>query len=91
MTTKQLIIQKLEEDGGWVWAGKLAREIHEITLQKESVIERRCRELVELNFIEKELAQVGGEGPRCVRYKIIRQVPIKSFIPSKEPLQTQLI
>ena len=74
--TKIDIIKYLEENYGdvWTYGGKLAREVRELTGTKESVVERRCRELVNENVLEKKLVQIDGVGPRVVMYRIIEQV-----------------
>ena len=74
-STKILIIKELEANGNWIFSGKLARIIHEITGTKESVVERRARELVRAGVIERELVQIEGTGPRVVRYRIIKILP----------------
>lgn len=71
MTIPEQIIRYIEEQGGWVWGGTLCRAIHDLSGHKESVIERRARELVEYGFLDKELVQVDGKGPKCVRYRIV--------------------
>ena len=70
--TKTEIIKHLEENYGksWIYGGKLAREIRELTGTKESVVERRCRELVNDGILEKQLVQIDGVGAKVVQYRI---------------------
>src|SRR3990167_9852265 len=70
--TKIDIIKHLEDNYGkdWVFGGRLAREVHELTGTKESVVERRCRELENAGILEKQLVQVEGQGARVVQYRI---------------------
>ena len=83
-STKALVIKKLEESGDWIFSGKLARIIHELTGTKESVVERRARELVRAGVIERELVQVEGTGPRVVRLRIPKvEIPIIGIVDSK--------
>lgn len=76
-TIKQIIIKYLEENYGdkWCFGGALARAIHDITGTKESVVERRARELVQSGVLEKQLVQVDGEGPRVVMYSLHKEIP----------------
>ena len=71
--TKTEIIKHLEANYGknWCYGGKLAREIRELTGTKESVVERRCRELVNAGILEKQLVQIDGVGARVVQYKMV--------------------
>ena len=71
--TKLQIIKHLEENYGksWIYGGKLAREVRELTGTKESVVERRCRELVNENVLEKQLIQIDGVGPKVVMYRVV--------------------
>src|SRR3990167_925757 len=71
-TTKQEIIIYLEQFHGksFCYGGKLARDVHGITGTKESVVERRCRELVFAGILEKQLVQIDGVGARVVRYRL---------------------
>ena len=72
-TIKDTILENLSYEH-YVWGGKVARTVHEITGAKESVVERRCRELVEEGKIEVEYEQVEGKGPHCVMYRRKRKV-----------------
>lgn len=71
--TKSDIIKHLEANYGknWIYGGKLAREIRELTGTKESVVERRCRELVNEGILEKQLVQIDGVGARVVQYRVV--------------------
>src|SRR3990167_7362385 len=71
-TTKKEIIIYLEQFHGksFCYGGKLARDVHGITGTKESVVERRCRELVFAGILEKQLVQIDGQGPRVVQYRV---------------------
>ena len=84
------IIKYLEENYGnkWCWAGVLARAIHDLTGTKESVVERKARYLVREGILEKELAQVEGKGPMCVKYKILPPVALTEEVMFN---QTELI
>jgi len=57
--TKIEIIKYLKAEYGdkFCFGGKLARAIHELTGTKESVVEKRARELVESGLLEKQLVQ----------------------------------
>lgn len=68
-------------DDTYIWAGPLARAIHEATGAKESIIERRCRELEEDGFIEKVKEQVDGKGPWCVKYRAKIEPAYSSYKP----------
>lgn len=58
------------EHKDFLFAGTIARRIHEITGAKESVIERRLRELHEDEKLERQYVQVDGKGPHVVQYKM---------------------
>ena len=86
--TKIDIIKHLEDNYGkdWIFGGRLAREIHELTGTKESVVERRCRELENAGILEKQLVQIEGQGARVVQYRIIERIPTMAevgYIPKK--------
>ena len=72
MSTKQLIIKYLEAEYGnkFCWGGVLARAIHDQTGTKESVVERRARELVKSGVLEAIYEQPEGKGAKCVRWRI---------------------
>ncbi len=76
-TIKHDIIKYLEGHGHFVYGGSIARNIHELRGCKESVVERRCRELAEEGVLEKAYEQVDGKGPRVVMYRLA---------PEKEPI-----
>ena len=69
-TIKSDIVHYLEEQGGWVFGGVLGRTLRELTGHKESIIERRARELVNEGKILNAYEQIEGRGPRCVKYRI---------------------
>jgi len=69
-TIKYEIIKYLDTQKYFVFGGAVGRAIHDLTGAKESIVERRCRELVKEGRLERELRQVGGFGPKCVCYKI---------------------
>ena len=73
--TKTEIIKHLEANYGksWIYGGKLAREVRELTGTKESVVERRCRELVNEGILEKQLVQIDGVGARVVQYLVVKE------------------
>ena len=73
--TKSDIIKHLEANYGksWIYGGKLAREVRELTGTKESVVERRCRELVNEGILEKQLVQIDGVGARVVQYRVVKE------------------
>ena len=78
-TIKAEIIHYLE-DKDWIFGGVLGRSIHEITGSKESIIERRARELAEDGKILKDYEQIEGRGPRCVKYRIaLKPAQINEF------------
>ena len=83
-STKALIIKELEANGDWIFSGKLARIIHEITGTKESVVERKARELRKAGVLEVVYEQVEDQGPKCAKYRIAQvEVPIKGIVDSK--------
>lgn len=63
-------IIKFLETRGWYYGGTLARAIHDLTMAKEGIIERRCRELSEEGILERSYEQVGGKGPRVVLFRL---------------------
>lgn len=72
MSIKELIIKHLEDNYGnsFCWGGVLARAIHDQTGTKESVVERRARELVKSGILEAVYDQIDGKGAKCVRWRI---------------------
>ena len=68
-TIPQQIIQYLEENGE-SWSGAMCRAVHDQSGHKEGVIERRAREMSVASKIISVKAQVNGEGPWCVKYRI---------------------
>lgn len=72
---KSLIIQFLEANYGnkFCWGGVLARAIHDQTGTKESVVERRARELVKSGVLEAVYDQVEGKGAKCVRWRVVSE------------------
>ena len=52
------------------WGGVLARAIHDQTGTKESVVERRARELVKSGVLEAVYDQIDGKGARCVKWRV---------------------
>lgn len=71
---KQQIIHYLEENYGdrWEFSGKLARELHNLLLTKESVIERRMRELNVSGVLDKQLVSVEGVRNKVVKYRMAK-------------------
>lgn len=69
MTTKDHILQFLITNGP-EWGGVVCRAVHDITGTKESVVERRCRELVNESKIQVCYKQVNDKGPFVSRYRI---------------------
>ena len=69
---KTIIIKFLEAEYGnkFCWGGVLARAIHDQTGTKESVVERRARELVKSGVLESVYDQVEGKGAKCVMWRI---------------------
>lgn len=67
-TAKEMILEYLSYDQ-YTWGGKMARELCQRTGHKESVIERRARELVNAGLVETDYRQVDGKGPNCVMYR----------------------
>jgi DNA-binding Lrp family transcriptional regulator len=65
------IIKYLEEDGGYVFGGVIDDFIRDQNGSKTSNVSRRCRELENAGVIEKDLVQIEGKGPRCVRYRVV--------------------
>ena len=88
---KKCIVQFLEEDGGFVWGGVLARAIHDLTGHKEAIVERRARELVREEVLEATYEQVEGKGPKCVKYKVIPFHPNPEIAYNKELRQAELL
>lgn len=72
MTLKETILSYMSTTYGakGEWAGKLCREIHEITKSKEAIIERRMRELAEDKLLDKCHAQINDKGPHYTRYRL---------------------
>ena len=68
---KQIIIQYLEEQGGYVWAGKIDDYIRSVKGSKASNVSRRCRELEKSGVLEVVYEQVDGKGPKCAKYRLI--------------------
>lgn len=89
-TIKQAIVSYLEGLNGLSeWGGTLAREIAYRTKHKESVVERRCRELAEEGRIKVTRERVNGKGPLCVKYSVPRRQPVMSEVRFDE-LQAKL-
>ncbi len=63
-------ILKFLKGKDWVWGGTLERYIME-TGHKASNCGRRCRELVQDGLLEATYEQIGGKGPRVVKYRLI--------------------
>ena len=76
-TIKSDIVHYLEEQGGWIFGGVLGRTLRELTGHKESIIERRARELVNEGKILNSYEQIEGKGPRCVKYRIAPEMPLE--------------
>lgn len=74
-TVKEMILEYLSYDQ-YAWGGKLARDICQRTGHKESVVERRVRELVNEGLVENDYQQVDGKGPHCVLHRKKRWVPV---------------
>ena len=72
---KEQIIKYLEAQGKWCWGGQIDDFIRDQNGSKTSNVSRRCRELENAGVIEKELTQVEGAGPKCVRYRIKELIP----------------
>lgn len=91
--TKVDIIKYLEENYGdvWTYGGKLAREVRELTGTKESVVERRCRELVNENVLEKKLVQIDGVGPKVVMYRIQENPLIEADLVINPPVDNEYL
>ncbi len=68
-TIKTEILAYLTREGP-SWGGTVCRDIHNLTGTKESVVERRCRELVNEGRLEKCYAKVNGKGLNCIRLRI---------------------
>lgn len=83
-TIKNSIIAYLYRQSSWCWGGKLAREVARECECKESVVERRCRELVEEGRIEHQYQQVEGKGPNCTQYRIKIIVLESDIFPSEK-------
>ncbi len=64
------ILKHLDTQKSFVFAGLIARTIHDLTGAKESVVERRLRELYASGRLERTYERVGGVGPSCVLYRI---------------------
>lgn len=64
------IIKYLETQNGFQFGGKIARAVHDTTGVKESVVERRMREMWEDEILEKTYEQVNGKGPKVVLFRI---------------------
>ena len=75
MTAKQIIIQYLEEQGGYVWAGNIDDYIRSVKGSKASNVSRRCRELEKSGVLEVVYEQVDGKGPKCAKYCVIELLP----------------
>lgn len=73
---KYEIVKELEQHNDYVFGGTLARELGYRLKHKESVIERRARELVNEGVIEKTFTQVDGKGPHVVQYRIKKSVKV---------------
>lgn len=72
MTTKDTILRFLKDTYGHEgeWAGVISRRVHEITGTKESIVERRMRELVNEGKLDVCYKKISEMGPRCARYRI---------------------
>ena len=77
---KQLIIKYLEEQGGWVFGGKIEDYIRGLVGAKASNASRRCRELQNSGFLESRKVQVEGVGPWVVQYRIKSKEPVQMKI-----------
>ena len=69
-TIKISVIKYLESQGP-TFGGKMARELARELEHKESVIERRARELVQAGVLKADYVQIDGAGPRCVKYSVV--------------------
>ena len=69
-STRYEIVKYLETEhnNSFVFAGTIARKIHEMTGTKESQVERRLREMTNDGVLEKIYSSVNGKG-RFVCYK----------------------
>jgi len=76
-TVAEEILSYLEGCNQCVWGGQLAREIASRCKCKESVVERRARELVADEKINATYDQVNGKGPMCVKYHCVIKSPVK--------------
>ena len=70
MSCRAETIKYLEANEGFQWAGSISRAVHELTGQKESIIERRLREYENEGLLIKTYEQVNGQGPKCVLYRL---------------------
>lgn len=70
MTIKESIVQFLEEQGSWQFAGRVARAVAESHQAKESNVERRMRELEDSGTIERQLVANPAGGNRVVQYRV---------------------
>ena len=75
MSIKQIIIQYLEEQGGYVWAGKIDDYIRSVKGSKASNVSRRCRELEKSGVLEVVYEQVESKGQKCARYRLVELLP----------------
>ena len=90
-TIPQQIIRYLEENGE-SWSGPMCRTVHDQSGHKEGIIERRAREMSAIGKIIPVKAQVNGEGPWCVKYKLPpMQKPDQSMHWRPEILKAKLI
>ena len=70
MSCRQETTKYLEANEGFQWAGSISRAVHELTGQKESIVERRLREYENEGLLIKTYEQVNGQGPKCVLYRL---------------------
>jgi len=85
-----MIIKKYEEIDNWEYAGKVAREIRDVSGHKESTIERQMRYLVNRGILLRDLIQINEEGPRVVRYKLAPEREIITKPKTQEERQQEL-
>ncbi len=82
-------VTKYLDGKDFIFGGQIARDIHFLTNTKESVVERRCRELADPSWCKKHLgkdetvliktySRVNGKGPECVMYKLRDAQPVPS-------------
>ena len=78
-TIKQEVALYLSDKPKYIAAGKIARVVHEKTLHKEAIIDRRLREMRAEGTLESTKFQVDNKGPWCVAYRLVDKLLASSL------------